>query len=66
MRKLNGDAFQDFFCTVMQEVHPGDFVRIRPFGKLGDKGCDGYLPTWLAISPTKTGDRRNVPDSTIL
>lgn len=43
LRKCNGDAFQDFFSTVMAQLHGDDFVRVRPFGKLGDKGCDGYL-----------------------
>jgi hypothetical protein len=43
MRKASGDTFQDFFCTMMEEVHGAEFVRIRPFGRLGDKGCDGYL-----------------------
>ena len=27
----------------MEKLHGSDFVRIRPFGALGDKGCDGYL-----------------------
>jgi len=27
----------------MEKVHGNDFVRVRPFGTLGDKGCDGYL-----------------------
>ena len=43
LRKCSGDAFQEFFSAVMQKVHGDDFVRVRPFGKLGDKGCDGYL-----------------------
>lgn len=43
LRKSNGDAFQDFFSIVMGQLHGDDFVRVRPFGKLGDKGCDGYL-----------------------
>ena len=43
LRKSNGDAFQDFFSLVMGQLHGDDFVRVRPFGKLGDKGCDGYL-----------------------
>jgi hypothetical protein len=43
LRKSSGDAFQDFFSTVMAKVHGSDFVRLRAFGKLGDKGCDGYL-----------------------
>lgn len=43
LRKCSGDAFQDFFSAVMDKAHGVDFVRIRPFGVLGDKGCDGYL-----------------------
>jgi hypothetical protein len=43
LRKSNGDAFQDFFSTVMGLLHGDDFVRVRPYGGLGDKGCDGYL-----------------------
>lgn len=43
LRKLQGDAFQDFFCSVMAKAHGNDFIRTRPFGSLGDKGCDGYL-----------------------
>lgn len=27
----------------MAMAHGSDFVRVRPFGRLGDKGCDGYL-----------------------
>jgi hypothetical protein len=43
LRKCSGDAFQDFFSTIMGKAHGDDFVRVRPFGMLGDKGCDGYL-----------------------
>lgn len=43
LRKSHSDAFQDFFSTVMSHLHGDDFVRIRPYGSLGDKGCDGYL-----------------------
>jgi hypothetical protein len=38
-----GDAFQDFFSTIMGTRYPGDFVRVRPWGKLGDRKNDGYL-----------------------
>lgn len=38
-----GTEFQDFFSTVMEKAHGADFVRVRAFGSLGDKGCDGYL-----------------------
>jgi hypothetical protein len=43
MRKSSGDEFQDFFSIVMEKVHGDDFVRVRAFGRRGDKGCDGYL-----------------------
>ena len=43
LRQCNGDAFQDFFSVVMGQLHGDDFVRVRSFGELGDKGCDGYL-----------------------
>lgn len=43
LRKASGDTFQDFFSDVMQKLHGDDFVRVRPFGRKGDKGCDGYL-----------------------
>ena len=43
LRKCSGDAFQDFFSTVMGQLHRDDFVRVRAFGQIGDKGCDGYL-----------------------
>ncbi len=43
LRKCSGDAFQDFFSSVMVAVHDADFVRVRAFGRVGDKGCDGYL-----------------------
>jgi hypothetical protein len=38
-----GDTFQDLFSTVMEMRYPGDFVRVRPWGKFGDRKNDGYL-----------------------
>lgn len=43
LRKSSGDAFQEFFSVLMGKLHGSDFIRVRAFGKLGDKGCDGYL-----------------------
>ena len=43
LRQASGDAFCDFFSNLMEMVHGSDFVRVRPFGSRGDKGCDGYL-----------------------
>jgi hypothetical protein len=43
LRKCAGDAFQDFFSSVMSKAYGSDYIRLRAHGKLGDKGCDGYL-----------------------
>lgn len=43
LRKCSGEEFQDFFSKIMEQAHGSDFIRVRPFGVLGDKGCDGYL-----------------------
>jgi len=37
------DEFQDLFSTVMEKRYPADFIRVRPWGKRGDKKNDGYL-----------------------
>jgi hypothetical protein len=35
--------FQDFFSSIMEKCHPGDFTRICPWGSEGDLKNDGYL-----------------------
>ena len=44
-----GDEFQGFFATIMEKRYPADFVRVRPWGNVGDQKNDGYLPSkrWL-------------------
>jgi hypothetical protein len=37
------DEFQDFFCEIMEKRYPGDFIRVRPWGNVGDRKNDGYL-----------------------
>lgn len=41
--KKRGDEFQDFFSTIMSLTHGGDFVRMRPWGRDGDRKNDGYI-----------------------
>lgn len=41
--ELKGNAFQDFFTTLMEKAYPGDFIRVRPWGRQGDRKNDGYL-----------------------
>lgn len=39
-----GESFQDFFSTLMELRYPkGDFIRVRPWGDVGDRKNDGYL-----------------------
>lgn len=38
-----GAAFQDFFADLMEAAYPGDFERVRAYGKKGDLKCDGFL-----------------------
>lgn len=37
------DEFQDFFSSVMEKRYPADFIRVRPWGKVGDRKNDGYV-----------------------
>jgi len=42
--KMRGNQFQDFFADLMEKRYPGgDFIRVRPWGKIGDRKNDGYL-----------------------
>jgi hypothetical protein len=41
----HGDEFQMLFGGIMNHRYPGDFVQTRPWGRLGDDKCDGYLPS---------------------
>ncbi len=41
--QLKGNAFQDFFSEIMERRYPGDFIRTRPWGNVGDRKNDGYL-----------------------
>jgi len=41
--KKSGSEFQSFFEDIMQMAFPG-FQKIRPYGKKGDFGNDGYRP----------------------
>jgi hypothetical protein len=43
--KAKGDAFQGFFETLMFKAHPNDFLACRPWGNVGDRKNDGYLPS---------------------
>jgi hypothetical protein len=39
------DEFQDLFSSIMEKRYPADFIRVRPWGKVGDRKNDGYVRT---------------------
>ena len=38
-----GNEFQDWFASIMEKRFPSDFIRVRPWGSVGDRKNDGYL-----------------------
>lgn len=44
LEALDGEPLQDFFAAVMELTHK-DFIRVVPWGNVGDLKCDGYLPS---------------------
>ena len=40
-----GDGFQRLFEKLMSKAHPNDFMACRPWGNIGDRKNDGYLPS---------------------
>jgi hypothetical protein len=38
-----GEAFQDLFSSIMEKRYPANFIRVRPWGNVGDRKNDGYL-----------------------
>lgn len=45
VHEKNGSEFQNLFSEVMQKAYPSAFQKIKPYGKLGDGGNDGYIPS---------------------
>lgn len=65
MRRFYGNAFQTFFGDVMEAKYSDDFSRTKPFGRLGDAGCDGFLQsagTVFSCHGTQNGKSPKVTD----
>lgn len=41
--RASGDDFQNLFEAIMVRARPGKFERVRPYGKYGDRKCDGLI-----------------------
>ena len=46
--EFRGNEFQDFFNRLMERRDPG-FRRVRPWGRVGDRGNDGWSPGQRAL-----------------
>ena len=42
--KTEGKSFEDLFASIMNYAEP-DFQRIKPWGNIGDRKNDGYIPS---------------------
>jgi hypothetical protein len=42
--KADGNAFESLFTEIMNYAEP-DFQQIKPWGNIGDKKNDGYIPS---------------------
>lgn len=43
--EARGDGFQRLFEKLMAKAYPNDFMACRPWGNVGDRKNDGYLPS---------------------
>lgn len=43
--KAKGTAFQTLFEEMMAKLYPTDFMACKPWGSIGDRKNDGYLPS---------------------
>jgi tetratricopeptide (TPR) repeat protein len=41
--KMSGDDFQQLFEDIMVRARPREFERVRPYGRFGDRKCDGLI-----------------------
>lgn len=45
LTELDGTSFEAFFQKVMVQIYKEDFTNAMPWGRIGDRGNDGYLIT---------------------
>jgi hypothetical protein len=54
------NAFQDFFTSIMEHRHPGDFQKVKPYGNEGDHKCDGYHESLQRVFQVYAPEAMNV------
>ena len=61
----DGTEFQDWFSRIMGLRHPGDFMPVKPWGNVGDRGGDGYLPSRRTLFQVYAPESRMVVARTL-
>lgn len=60
----NGTQYEDWFAEIMELRYPNDFVRVRPWGRSGDRKNDGYLRSkrimFQVYAPNELKDRETI------
>jgi len=62
-RSKFGTEFQEFFASIMEHVYPEDFQRVKPYGNVGDKKCDGYRHTSKCVFQVYAPEKMNVAET---
>jgi hypothetical protein len=62
-RSKFGTEFQDFFTSIMERGYPADFQKVKPYGKTGDKKCDGYHQSVRRVYQVYAPEKMNVSET---
>jgi hypothetical protein len=62
-RSKFGAEFQDFFTSIMERRYPSDFQKVKPYGKYGDRKCDGYHQSLKRVFQVYAPEKMNVEET---
>lgn len=62
-RSKFGAEFQDFFSSIMERGYPSDFQKVKPYGKHGDRKCDGYHQSLQRVYQVYAPEKMNVTET---
>ena len=63
-RSKYASEFQDFFTSIMERGYPSDFQKVKPYGKQGDKKCDGYHQSLKRVYQVYAPEKMNSTETT--
>jgi hypothetical protein len=62
-RSKLGTEFQDFFSSIMERRYLSDFQKVKPYGKHGDRKCDGYHGSVKRVYQVYAPEKMNVAET---